>query len=553
MAGGAAVALFALPFGPLAPIVGGEMARALQASTEKAEAEAAGEQLAIELALDDPVIRVKEGLIAGLTAEGAVGRIRPAATAMDSDDVKSLKGALGPARVLDVKTLGWGLRHHVADPETFIVLYGVRARIIRLDTEHILAHADRTCIIFGDRCYGAPTLDDLRAEGGRLLKAALAQAAEQCVEPILARLRGQEQPRPAVSPRPLDITLDTSTLAEAEARLLGHGGLIMGSVKFEAKFKRMALTARDLPRVRTLLEEATASPWGSEVQFRGTIDGSPFKAKMDKGSSGRVEFGFEGLQFDDEGQAREFLAPLQKRGVRQVKLKGLTRGQPVTIKLTPRPPWSATSDTGRTPVDGLSTRRDSAPAVAPGLVSPGDLAWPPAGSSYVLSEQTSGSYGSGTRRLTLKYLGEQTWQGERVHAFSEGSLVTYVDARRRLIARVNDGTTVESFQPYLVMADWPLSVGKWWPNRYRHIDHAWGRSFDDVRYDGSVEAYGDVVTPAGTFKAFRILLTGLSSKTLLWYSSDLALVVKMRSERFPNHYRGAGVRHTELVSHDFKP
>jgi hypothetical protein len=236
-----------------------------------------------------------------------------------------------------------------------------------------------------------------------------------------------------------------------------------------------------------------------------------------------------------------------------VKLKGLTRGQPVTIKLTPRPPWSATSDTGRTPVDGLSTRRDSAPAVAPGLVSPGDLAWPPAGSSYVLSEQTSGSYGSGTRRLTLKYLGEQTWQGERVHAFSEGSLVTYVDARRRLIARVNDGTTVESFQPYLVMADWPLSVGKWWPNRYRHIDHAWGRSFDDVRYDGSVEAYGDVVTPAGTFKAFRILLTGLSSKTLLWYSSDLALVVKMRSERFPNHYRGAGVRHTELVSHDFKP
>jgi hypothetical protein len=48
-------------------------------------------------------------------------------------------------------------------------------------------------------------------------------------------------------------------------------------------------------------------------------------------------FGFEGLQFDDEGRAREFLTPLQKRGVREVKLKGLASGQPVTIKLTPTP------------------------------------------------------------------------------------------------------------------------------------------------------------------------------------------------------------------------
>lgn len=50
----------------------------------------------------------------------------------------SCSQTLDPARVHDVKTLGWGLRHYVADPETFIVLYGVRARIIRLDTELIL-------------------------------------------------------------------------------------------------------------------------------------------------------------------------------------------------------------------------------------------------------------------------------------------------------------------------------------------------------------------------------------------------------------------------------
>lgn len=554
MAGGAAVALFALPFGPLAPIVGGEMAKALQASMERTEAEAVGERLAMELALEDPVTRVKEGLIAGLTVKGTVGRIRAAATAMESDDIRSLKRALGRATVLDVKTLGWGLRR-VADPEIFIVFYRVRARIIRLDSETILAHAERTCIFFGDRRYGAPTLDDLKAEGGRLLKAALAQAAEQCVEPTLARLRGQEEPQRAASPLPLEVTLDPSTLTEAEARLLGHGGLIAGSAKFDAKFKGLALTVQDLPKVRSLLDEATASPWGSEVQFRGTIDGAPFRAKMDKGNLGRVAFGFAGLRFDDEGQARDFLAPLQKRGVRQVKLKGWASGRPVTIELTPAPAWSAASEAERPPVEGPATRAASARALAAARppVSPGNLAWPPAGSSYVLSEQTSGSYGSGRRRLTVRYLGEQTWRGERVHAFSEGSLISYVDARRRLRARVNDGMPVESFQPYLVFADWPLSVGKWWPIRYRHIDHASGRTFDDVRYDGSVEAYGDVVTPSGIFKAFRIVLTSRSSETVLWYSTDLALVVKMRIERFPNHYLGAGIRHTELVSHDFKP
>jgi hypothetical protein len=536
-------------------IVGREMAHGLQASTDKAEAEAAGELLAMELALEDPVARMKEGLISRLGAGSEIGRIRPVATAMESDDLESLKTALGPAMVLDVKTLGWGLQHSMADPKTFTVLYGVRTRLIRLDTQTVLGRADVTCAVFGDRRLGAPTLDDLRAEGGRLLKAALTQAAEQCVEPTLARLRGQELPPPAPSPSTLDVTVDPSTLAEVEAKLLGPGGLIAGSVTFDAKFKNMVLTAQDLGKVRTLLEEASASPWGSEVQLRGTIDGARFKAKMDKGRAGRVEFGFEGLHFDDEEQARSFLAPLQGRGVRRVKLKGLAGGQPMTIELTPTTAGYAAGRAARTQVDAPAARGGSLPtppsASAP--VSTAGLAWPPAGAGYVLSERTSGSYGSGSRQVRGRYLGQQLWQGQRVHAFSEGSRITYVDARRRLLARVEDGTPVESFHPYLVFSDWPLAVGKWWPNRYRYVDHTLGRSFDDVPYDGVVEAFGDVVTPAGTFKAFRIVLTGQSSTTVLWYSSDLNLAVKTMTTRFPNHPRGAGVRKTELVSYDWKP
>src|SRR4030095_1928304 len=46
---------------------------------------------------------------------------------------------------------------------------------------------------------------------------------------------------------------------------------------------------------------------------------------------------------------------------------------------------------------------------------------------------------------------------------------------------------------------------------------------------------------------------GGRSKTVLWYSGELGLVIKTRAERFSNHYRGPGVRETEVISYDFKP
>jgi len=37
------------------------------------------------------------------------------------------------------------------------------------------------------------------------------------------------------------------------------------------------------------------------------------------------------------------------------------------------------------------------------------------------------------------------------------------------------------------------------------------------------------------------------------HSGELGLVIKTRAERFSNHYRGPGVRETEVISYDFKP
>ena len=124
-----------------------------------------------------------------------------------------------------------------------------------------------------------------------------------------------------------------------------------------------------------------------------------------------------------------------------------------------------------------------------------------------------------------------------------------------MLARVNsaNGTLIETYEPYFMLADWPLRVGKWWANRYRYSDHEWNRYFNNAQYDGEVEAYENVKTPAGTFKSFRIVLGGPSGKTVCWYSGQLGIVVKTRTERFSNHFRGSGLTESELISFDFNP
>jgi hypothetical protein len=53
---------------------------------------------------------------------------------------------------------------------------------------------------------------------------------------------------------------------------------------------------------------------------------------------------------------------------------------------------------------------------------------------------------------------------------------------------------------------WPASGYSYWPTWcFRYTDHRQNRTFENVQHDGKVEAYEDVSTPAGTFKAFRIV------------------------------------------------
>ncbi len=137
-------------------------------------------------------------------------------------------------------------------------------------------------------------------------------------------------------------------------------------------------------------------------------------------------------------------------------------------------------------------------------------------------------------------------------AATEGVSTYYFDAQGRFLASVRGATPVLTMEPYDAVFDWPLFVGKSWVNRYRMRDHERGRTWDSIVWDGEVKAYEEVTTPAGTFKAFKIVHGNPYAEVIRWYSPDLGIVVKMKGERYSTYYLGAGTRETELVSYDIK-
>jgi hypothetical protein len=181
------------------------------------------------------------------------------------------------------------------------------------------------------------------------------------------------------------------------------------------------------------------------------------------------------------------------------------------------------------------------------------LTRPPAGSAWVIAYKTSGSYGSGSGTSTVRSEGERDFQGRKYWAYSiDGTDMSHFDSDGRQVGRTVGGTLRETSDPGFQSFAWPLYVGRSWVHTFRFTDHAAGRTFDNVQWWSTVEAYEDVVTPAGTFKTLRIAHDNQSLRITSWWSPDLGISVRSKSERKSTYYAGAGVRETELISQDIR-
>jgi hypothetical protein len=177
---------------------------------------------------------------------------------------------------------------------------------------------------------------------------------------------------------------------------------------------------------------------------------------------------------------------------------------------------------------------------------------PPApGSTWVFRDRNSGSFGSETRERTVRALGEQAWQGRTYRAVADADVTSYFDlATGGVVVRARGSSPVESYDPPLAW-QWPIFPGKSWMQSWRYTNHERGRT-NDVNSWFKIERYEEVTVPAGTFKTFAISVDDGFFRATTWWSPDLGIPVRVRQERYGNHFLGTGTSETDLLSHQIK-
>jgi hypothetical protein len=171
---------------------------------------------------------------------------------------------------------------------------------------------------------------------------------------------------------------------------------------------------------------------------------------------------------------------------------------------------------------------------------------PPLGSTHTNLERLSGSYGSGSKRVTWTTR-ERVWQGERVLGFESPQSEILMHRQGGWIGIVKGDKPLITWDPPLLW-DWPLTVGKSWKRDYRMTIHAAKRTIP-YQVTQKVEAYESVTVPAGTFKAFKISTSStLGDENVFWFSPEVGVYVKQSYRRTAKHAQGPGTREIELVA-----
>jgi hypothetical protein len=110
------------------------------------------------------------------------------------------------------------------------------------------------------------------------------------------------------------------------------------------------------------------------------------------------------------------------------------------------------------------------------------------------------------------------------------------------------GQPVVSYAPPLDYR-WPLQVGQRWTSEHTMTLHATGRTMP-LRMDWEVQAWEEIVVPAGRFEAFRLhWVNQLGETETRWVAPQAGIeTVKRHVERPASHPQGPGVLDAELVS-----
>ncbi|GEM_PF-1244953 len=152
---------------------------------------AAGNKMISEYFLDDPTLMVKERFISSLETDLALGSIHHKKEAVKKDSLKSLNEIFGNGVVIDFRTLTWGLTFYPWDPTHYYLTYSLRSRLVQLENKKILWQG--VCRYRGYDSKPRPTMAQLKANNGELLKGKLEQAVIECSEQLANQFSQQRR------------------------------------------------------------------------------------------------------------------------------------------------------------------------------------------------------------------------------------------------------------------------------------------------------------------------------------------------------------------------
>lgn len=188
----------------------------------------------------------------------------------------------------------------------------------------------------------------------------------------------------------------------------------------------------------------------------------------------------------------------------------------------------------------LLTACASAPPVADRYVPP------PVGSTVEYRMTNTGSFGNGTGTVTMK-VSEVTYEGRTLRRYDTPSGATLQSAAAGTVAVLSpSGQPLMRYDPPLDF-NFPLVVGKTWTADHELTVGASNRM--QMKTTWKVEAYEDVTVPAGTFKAWRLVMTDNFGFRQTFWSMPVTygMFAKRISERPQGHPQGAGTQVLEMT------
>jgi len=205
----------------------------------------------------------------------------------------------------------------------------------------------------------------------------------------------------------------------------------------------------------------------------------------------------------------------------------------------PREAAARVAPTLASPLMHLASLPESVELIKPIAPPAGDLpTWSP---GYQWHYRWTDPRGSGTYIRSVT--GEEWIDGVPFYLMRTGNRVIYWGKTDLawVMERVNGEVESQAVPIYRKFA-WPLRPGKTWESRYRWANLGHGTTEERVRRH-RVAGIESVQVPAGTFQAYRIIVTDSTGKKLseYWYSSDVRWLVKDRL------YLAHGVRERELI------